>query len=130
MKKQKIVIPMSKPGSDPLQNIASQATERKTMADRFFVSRLGEPYYDILKVEAWLKGRTMAAEGNSILCARLMQREEYRTRLLELCARKRGITVEELWDRIVADLEQPYEAKDYKQWADSLGKDAESPLEP
>jgi hypothetical protein len=107
-----------KQGANSEQNKDQQVKENRRVADRFFVSRLGEPYYDALKIEAWLKGRTMAAEGNSLLCARLMQREDYRKTMLERCARKRGISVDELWDLILQDRARPFEAQDYAEWAE------------
>lgn len=87
--------------------------ESRMASDRFYIAPLGEPYYDILKVEAWLKRRTMSAEANSILCARLMQREDYRRRLVEECARKRGIPFQQMWDDIIYDRARPMTAQEY-----------------
>jgi hypothetical protein len=87
----------------------------KAMADRFYISQLGEPYYDMLKIESWLKQRTMAAEANSILCSRLMQREEYRNRLVNELARKRGITFQQMWDSILTGSADVLSPEEYKQ---------------
>lgn len=83
--------------------------------ERFYIAQPGEIYYDMLKVEAWLKRRTMSAEGTSILCSRLMQREEYRNRLVAELARKRGITFEQMWDDILCDRAVYMTPNEYKQ---------------
>lgn len=92
----------------------SAKVKGKAMADRFYISQLGEPYYDMLKVEAWLKQRTMSAEANSILCSRLMQREEYRNRLVNELARKRGISFQQMWDMILTDDVESLSPSEYK----------------
>ena len=84
-------------------------------SERFYIAQLGEPYFDMLKVEAWLKRRTMSAEGNSILCSRLMQRESYRHQLVSELARKRGISYEQMWDDILCDRAVPMTPAEYAQ---------------
>lgn len=69
---------------------------------RLNVTPLGEFYEDLLKVDAWINARTMAAQANSLLCAKLMQRQvEIRDRIAYL-ARKKGISSDELWDLILS----------------------------
>ena len=63
---------------------------------RLQVSPLGELYGDALKIEAFLKNRTEATEANSLLCARLMSRDEYRQKSIEYLAWKRGISAEQM----------------------------------
>jgi hypothetical protein len=94
----------------------SQIKAKERMAsDRFWVSALGEPYMDMLTVEAWLKRRTLAAEGNSLLCAKLMQRQAYREQIVAELARKRGISFEQMWDDILLGRAEPISPADYAQ---------------
>lgn len=94
--------------------MGSDRTHTETMAKaRFFISSLGELYHDALKLEAWIKDRSMAAEGNSLLCAALMRREEYRNRALEYLAAKRGISREELIALILTDQAEKLSSEEY-----------------
>lgn len=69
---------------------------------RLNVTALGEFYEDLLKVDAWINARTMAAQANSLLCAKLMQRQpEIQARVAYL-ARKKGVSSDELWDLILS----------------------------
>lgn len=69
---------------------------------RLNVTPLGEFYEDLLKVDAWINARTIAAQANSLLCAKLMQRQaEIRDRITYL-ARKKGVSSDELWDLILS----------------------------
>ena len=68
---------------------------------RLTVSPLGEFYEDLLKVDSWINARTIASQANSLLCAKLMQRQaEIRDRISYL-AIKRGISADELWTQIL-----------------------------
>lgn len=91
-----------------------KTTKGRVMADRYYISQLGEPYFDMLKVEAWLKQRTMAAEGNSLLCSSLMRREEYRNQLIQEVARKRGIPFQQMWDDILTGRVKPMSPEEYE----------------
>lgn len=64
---------------------------------------IGEYYYDELVIEARLKGRTEVAEAASLLCSKLMQRKEQRREMIEILAKKRGITPEEMRRQILAE---------------------------
>lgn len=65
------------------------------------IAPLGEFYEDLLKVDAWVTAQTVAGQGKSLLCAKLMQRqEEIRSRVQYLAA-KRGISADELWSQIL-----------------------------
>ncbi len=68
---------------------------------RLTVAPLGEFYEDLLKVDSWINARTIASQANSLLCAKLMQRQaEIRDRINYL-ANKRGIPADELWTQIL-----------------------------
>lgn len=70
-------------------------------SDRFLVSSLGEYYEDCLTVEAKIKNRTKALEASSLLCAKLGEREGKREKMVAYLARKRGLTYEEMWDKLL-----------------------------
>lgn len=71
------------------------------------VATLGEYYLDALKVEAFLKERSLDQEANSLLCAKLYERTEARGRMVQYLAQKRGISVEEMQRQIIAGTVQP-----------------------
>jgi hypothetical protein len=108
-------------------DISPLKAKDRMASDRFWVSALGEPYMDMLTIEAWLKRRTLAAEGNSLLCAKLMQRQAYREQLITELARKRGISFEQMWDDILLGRAEPLSPADYAQikLEESDGEDAE-----
>lgn len=69
---------------------------------RLVISPLGEFYEDLLRVDSWINARTIASQANSLLCAKLMQRQvEIRDRVTYLAA-KRGISAEDLWTQILS----------------------------
>ena len=68
--------------------------------ERLYVAPLGEAYMDFLREEAYLKNRSMAAEANSLLCSKLVQRMPLREELLRMLANKRGVTVEHLRQKV------------------------------
>lgn len=85
------------------QNKRVLSTPKNNMAsDRMQITRPGEYYMDALKIEAFLKNNTVAGEAKSLICARLMQRKDYREEMLDWVARKRGFTRQELIDAILA----------------------------
>lgn len=92
---------------------ALKEKESRMASERFYISKLGEPYTDMLIVEAWLKGRTLANEGNQLLCAKLMQRKEYRDQLVAELARKRGIPFEQMWDDILTGKAESMSTDEY-----------------
>ena len=91
--------------------------EIKSVAlDRFYVAGLGEYYSDALKIEAWLKNRSIQAEAGSLLTDKLIQREAQRMKILEDLARKRKISAEELIDQILCDRAEGMSPEDYKEF--------------
>lgn len=68
---------------------------------RFTIAPLGEFYEDFLTVDSWINNRTTATQANSLLCAKLMQRQaEIRDRVQYL-AEKRNISTKEMWNQIL-----------------------------
>lgn len=69
--------------------------------DRQYISYLGEYYDDCWTIEAELKGKTKTAEGASLLCAKLQERDEKRNKMVQYLADKRGISFKEMWNQIL-----------------------------
>lgn len=78
-------------------------------AKRFQVPYLGEYYSDELRIEAVLKNRTEPQEAQSLLCSTIMRRSEVRQKMIEVLARKRGITPDELRTQILSGNYEPLE---------------------
>ena len=97
--------------------------------DRFYISALGEHYSDCLKVEAFIKGRTMASEGNSLLCSKLMEREVKRNEIVAYLAKKRNITPEQFWDDILTGEAKPLNEEEFREFRAARGHDADRETE-
>lgn len=75
---------------------------------RLTVAPLGEFYEDLLKVDSWINNRTTAIQANSLLCAKLMQRQPEIKERVSYLAKKRDISADELWQQILSgDVERP-----------------------
>jgi hypothetical protein len=61
----------------------------------------------MLVIEAWLKGRSLAEEGGSLLGAKLMEREPKRKEMLEMVAERLGVTYEALVKAILDETIAP-----------------------
>ena len=73
------------------------------MADRpeRFQIQLGEYYADLLKLDAWINGRTKSLQAGSLLGAKMQEREAKIFERIRYLAEKRGITFEDLRDQIL-----------------------------
>jgi len=69
---------------------------------RFTVPDLGEWYTDQLALDAWLNNRSKAVQAQSLLSAKLQEREATIEKRIAYIAQKRGITPEELRSQILA----------------------------
>lgn len=81
--------------------------------DRLRIQNVGEFYNDALKIEAWLKDRTVAAEANSLLCSALMRRNDIRKAMVSELARKRGISYEAMWDSILLEVAEQLTTEEF-----------------
>ncbi|NET09098.1 MAG: hypothetical protein F6K16_31220 [Symploca sp. SIO2B6] len=63
---------------------------------RFAVPDLGEWYTDLLSIDSWINNRSRAVQAQSLLCAKLQEREQLIEKRLAYVAQKRGITPDEL----------------------------------
>lgn len=69
--------------------------------ERLAIPALGEYYNDVLTVDAWVNGRTKVAQAQSLLCARLQERDKLIRERVEYLAKKRGISFDEMWADIL-----------------------------
>ena len=100
---------------DPISDMPQQP--------RLQVPYLGEHYADLLKIEAWLKARSVPNEAQSLLCAMLMKREAARDGILQRLAKKRGISKDQLVANILAEKEAHMSSAEY---ADLLSDEIEN----
>lgn len=69
--------------------------------ERFSISPLGEYYRDLLEVDSWINARTASTQANSLLCAKLQEREDRIRERVAYLARKRNISPDEMWMQIL-----------------------------
>ena len=63
--------------------------------------QLGEYYADLLKLDAWINGRTKSLQAGSLLGGKMQERESKIFERLAYLAEKRGIGVKELREQIL-----------------------------
>lgn len=64
-------------------------------------------YWFMWRIEAWLKGDSLAKSGGSLFCAKLMEHESKRDAMLTLLADQMGISKEQLIKGILAEAIAP-----------------------
>lgn len=69
--------------------------------DRTVLAPLGEYYEDLLAADSAINNRSMSQQGNSLLCAKLQEREEKIKTRVQYLANKRGISFDECWKMCV-----------------------------
>ncbi len=73
---------------------------------------LGEYYADLLALDSWINGRANAGQAHSLLCSKLMQREELIKDRIAYLARKRGVNPELLWMQVLKGEAEPIDANE------------------
>ena len=75
----------------------------KSMADnkRLQVPALGEYYDDLLYIDSWINNRTKVAQAQSLLCAKLQERESRIKERVGYLAKKRGVSEADMWGMIL-----------------------------
>jgi hypothetical protein len=69
--------------------------------ERLAIPALGEYYNDLLTVDAWVNGRTKVVQAQSLLCAKLQERDKLIRERVVYLAKKRGIAFDEMWTEIL-----------------------------
>ena len=82
---------------DTIEACLKTSGEPMPRRERFSISPIGEYYRDLLEIDAWINARTASAQANSLLCAKLQEREARIKDRVAYLARKRGITADEMW---------------------------------
>ena len=96
----------AKSGNNGAYRVTPQAMARK---ERFSISPLGEFYMDVLTVDSWINARSRSIQANSLLCAKLQEREPRVRERVAYLAKKRGISADELWQQILQGVATPIE---------------------
>lgn len=89
--------------------------------ERFSIAPLGEYYMDLLTIDSTINARSKAIQANSLLCAKLQEREQKIRARVEYLAKKRGMEANELWIQILkGEFEdiKPEEIKDMEEMED------------
>lgn len=68
---------------------------------RLQLPALGEVYSDLLTLDSAINGRSEPMQAQSLLCAKLQEREERINERVRYLAAKRGISFEEMRSRIL-----------------------------
>ncbi len=97
----------AKSGNNGVYRVTPPAMARK---ERFSISPLGEFYMDVLTVDAWINARSRSIQANSLLCAKLQEREPRVRERVAYLAKKRGISADELWQQILQGEATPMES--------------------
>jgi ribosome assembly protein YihI (activator of Der GTPase) len=66
-----------------------------------FQIQLGEYYADLLKLDAWVNGRTKSLQAGNLLGAKIQERESKILERIAYLAEKRGISPEELRKQVL-----------------------------
>ncbi len=82
--------------------------------DRLIIAPLGEPYEDLLSIDAFLAGNSIPQQGKSSLSAYLKQKKPHIEEGVKYLARKRKITFEEMWDLILTGQVEKLSPEEYK----------------
>lgn len=85
----------------------------KKSAERFKMSPLSEFYEDLLRADAFLGRNSLAAQGKSLLQAKLNEKEAKIRERVTYLARKRNISFDEMWQQIQTGTAQQMSQDEY-----------------
>lgn len=103
--------------------ITGQAMAKRD--DRLVIAPLGEPYEDLLAIDAFLAGNSVPQQGKSSLSAYLKQKKPYIEEGVRYLARKRQVSFEEMWDLILTGQVEKLNPEEYRQLLEGKTKDSE-----
>jgi len=72
---------------------------------RLQLPALGEYYSDLLKLDSKINNRSEPMQAQSLLCAKLQERESKIKERVEYIAKKNGASFEETWMKLLNDEE-------------------------
>lgn len=73
----------------------------KDRGDRIMINLGGEYHQDLLVIDAYLEGKPKATHAMNLLGKALNMREAEIKARVDYLARKRGLTVDEMWESIL-----------------------------
>lgn len=79
---------------------------------RLALPALGEYYNDMLTLDAWINNRSRVVQAQSLLCAKLQERETRIKERIDYIAKKRGMTSDQLWELILSGIAEQLETDD------------------
>jgi hypothetical protein len=85
---------------------------------RLQLPALGEWYEDLLRVDSLINGRSEPMQGQSLLCAKLQEREGVIKERIAYLAGKRGITPDQMWDQMIKGTYEPLTQSDVEELSD------------
>ncbi|WP_228055892.1 hypothetical protein [Lusitaniella coriacea] len=83
--------------------------------DRFSIPALGEYYAVLLNLDSWVNARSTATQANSLLCAKLQERETRIMERLDFLAKLRNVTRDELIKQVLAGTVESLEIKEEEE---------------
>ncbi len=103
----------------------SESKPKGAMAEdkRLQVPALGEWYDDLLTIDSTINNRTKVMQAQSLLCAKLQERESVISKRVEYLAKKRGLKFEAMWDALLTGEYQRLSPEEYKELRDQFPSD-------
>lgn len=89
------------------------ATNKRS--NRIQLPALGEWYEDLLKIDSIINGRSEPMQGQSLLCAKLQEREEKIRERVTYMAAKRGISFDQMWSQMISGNYEPLSFSDMEE---------------
>lgn len=95
----------------------------KAMAEtkRLQVPALGEWYDDLLVIDSWINNRSKVVQAQSLLCAKLQERESKVKERISYLAKKRGISTDEMWSLILSGKAERITSEEIEELRQSEG---------
>lgn len=76
----------------------------------------GDWYFDLLTIDAAINGRSVPVQSQSLLCAKLQERETKIKERVQYMAEKRGISYEQCWRLLLSGGDyEPDKSNDMEQ---------------
>jgi hypothetical protein len=93
--------------------VTTKTKSDMTKRERLFIGELGEYYNDLLTIDSLINSRTAPNQANSLLCAKLQERETKIRERVQYLADKRGISFKEMWDQLLTGSYQKLNPEEY-----------------
>lgn len=81
--------------------------------ERLQVPAIGEYYQDLLTIDSAINDRTNVVQAQSLLCAKLQERESKIRERVQYLADKRNLSFKEMQDQLLTGTYEPLSSSDY-----------------